>query len=194
MQDLHADVPDKYSLGDSWGLGWIRFGWNGDRLYGHDGNTIGQAAFLRIHQESGVAVTLLTNGGHTRDLYEDLYREIFAELAGLTMQSPLQPPAEPADVDVTPFLGTYERAGVRMEILTNDEGPFLRTTMTGPLVELTPESAVDEYPLVPVDDRLFAVRAPGTETWIAVTFYSLPTGEEYLHFGARATPKTAVPA
>ncbi|WP_345763574.1 serine hydrolase [Diaminobutyricibacter sp. McL0608] len=194
MQDLHADVPDKYSLGDSWGLGWIRFGWNGDRLYGHDGNTIGQAAFLRIHAESGVAVTLLTNGGHTRDLYEDLYREIFAELSGLTMQSPLQPPAEPADVDVTPFLGTYERAGIKMEILTNDDGPLLRTTMTGPLVEMTPESAVDEYPLVPVDDKLFAVRAPGTETWIAVTFYSLPTGEEYLHFGARATPKTAVPA
>jgi CubicO group peptidase (beta-lactamase class C family) len=194
MQQLHADVPDKYSLGDSWGLGWIRFGWNGTRLYGHDGNTIGQAAFLRIHPESGVAVTLLTNGGHTRDLYEDLYREIFAELSGITMQSSLQPPAEPVDVDVTPFVGTYERAGIKMEILANDEGPLLRTTMTGPLVEMTPESAVDEYPLVPVADRLFAVRAPGTETWIAVTFYSLPTGEEYLHFGARATPKTAVPA
>jgi hypothetical protein len=26
--------------------------------------------------EAGLAVTLLTNGGHTRDLYEDLYREI----------------------------------------------------------------------------------------------------------------------
>jgi len=194
MQELHAEVPDKYSLGDSWGLGWIRFGWNGDRVYGHDGNTIGQAAFLRIHPESGVAVTLLTNGGHTRDLYEDLYREIFAELSGATMQSSLQPPAEPVEVDVTPFLGTYERAAVRMEVLSNGHGPVLRTTMLGPLAEMTPESAVDEYPLVPVADNLFAVRAPGTETWIAVTFYSLPTGEEYLHFGARATPKTAVPA
>jgi hypothetical protein len=26
-------------------------------------------------------------------------------------------------------------------------------------------------------------------TWIPVTFYSLPTGERYLHFGVRATPK-----
>jgi hypothetical protein len=24
-------------------------------------------------------------------------------------------------------------------------------------------------------------------TWFPVTFYSLPTGERYLHFGARAT-------
>ena len=95
---------------------------------------------------------------------------------------------------MTPFLGTYERAAVRMEVLSNGHGPLLRTTMLGPLAEMTPEAAVDEYPLVPVSDNLFAVRAPGTETWIAVTFYSLPTGEEYLHFGARATPKTAVSA
>ena len=29
------------------------------------------------------------------------------------------------------------------------------------------------------------------ETWAPVTFYTLPTGEEYLHFGARATPKVS---
>ena len=52
MQAFQADLPDKDSLGDSWGLGWIRFDWNGERLYGHDGNTIGQAAFLRIHPGS----------------------------------------------------------------------------------------------------------------------------------------------
>ena len=48
MTELQADLPDKYSLGDSWGIGWIRFGWDGQRLVGHDGNTIGQAAFLRV--------------------------------------------------------------------------------------------------------------------------------------------------
>ena len=65
------------------------------RLIGHDGNTLGQAAFLRVLPEEGLAVTLLTNGGNTRDLYEDLYREIFAELAGVEMPRPLTPPAEP---------------------------------------------------------------------------------------------------
>ena len=40
-------------LGDSWGLGWIRFGWDGRRLIGHDGNTIGQAAFLRVLPDEG---------------------------------------------------------------------------------------------------------------------------------------------
>lgn len=188
MQAFHAEVPDKHVLGDSWGLGWIRFDWNGARLYGHDGNTIGQAAFLRIHEESGVAVTLLTNGGHTRDLYGDLYREIFAELSGVTMQEPVVPPAAPMDVDVTPFLGTYERASVRMEVYVGDTGPMLRTTLLGPLAELE-ANPVDEYALTPISDGVFALREPGTQSWMTATFYALPTGEEYVHFGARATPK-----
>lgn len=193
MQAFHAEVPDKHVLGDSWGLGWIRFDWNGERLYGHDGNTLGQAAFLRIHQGSGLAVTLLTNGGHTRDLYEDLYREIFAELADVRMQESVQPPTEPVEVDITPFVGTYERASVRAEVFAGDDGPMLRTTVLGPLAELEPDP-VDEYALTPFSDGVFALRAPGTQTWMTATFYTLPTGEEYLHFGARATPKVSTDA
>ena len=100
MTEHQADLPDKYTLGDSWGLGWIRFGWDGRRLIGHDGNTLGQAAFLRVLPDEGLAVTLLTNGGNTRDLYEELYREIFRELAGVEMPRPLEPPTEPVEVDV----------------------------------------------------------------------------------------------
>ncbi len=59
----------------------------------------------------------------------------------------------------------------------------------GELAALMPET-VNEYPMVAVEEDLFAVRAPETQTWIPVTFYSLPTGERYMHFGARATPKT----
>jgi CubicO group peptidase (beta-lactamase class C family) len=187
MTTHQADLPDKFVLGDSWGLGWIRFDWDGHRLIGHDGNTLGQAAFLRVLPEQGLAVALLTNGGHTRDLYGDLYREIFAELAGVTMPQPFAPPEEPVTVDVAPYVGVYERAGVRMEV---ESGPLLRTTLTGPLAELEPDP-VEEYPMVPVGPALFAVRAPETETWLPVTFYALPTGERYVHFGARATPRVS---
>src|SRR5581483_8877890 len=188
MKAEEADVPDKYILGDSWGLGWIRFGWDGRRLVGHDGNTIGQAAFLRLLPDEALAVTLLTNGGHTRDLYEDLYREVFDELAGVDMPKPLTPPDEPADVDVTPYLGRYERASARIDILDKDGAPTLRTEVTGPLAALMPET-VHEYPLTPIADGLFAVREPDGQMWIPLTFYALPSGEEYVHFGARATPK-----
>jgi hypothetical protein len=188
MTEHQADLPDKHVLGDSWGLGWIRFGWDGQRLYGHDGNTLGQAAFLRVLPSQGLAVTLLTNGGNTRDLYEDLYREIFAELAGLAMPAPVAPPAEPVEVDVTPYVGAYERASVRMEVEATADGPLLRTILTGPLAELVPDP-VEEYPMVPFGPKQFLVKPPEAETWAPVTFYELPTGERYVHFGVRATPR-----
>jgi dipeptidyl aminopeptidase/acylaminoacyl peptidase len=190
MTEWQADVPDKYILGDSWGLGWIRFGWDGRRLLGHDGNTLGQAAFLRVFPDEGLAVTLLTNGGNTRDLYEDLYRELFAELTGVEMQRPLVPPAEPAGVDVTPYLGRYERAGVRIDVLERDGEAVMRTEITGPLAALVPET-VEEYPMTPIADALYAVRAPGAQSWIPITFYEVPEGGSYMHFGARATPKVS---
>ncbi|WP_230487219.1 serine hydrolase [Nocardioides anomalus] len=192
MAAHQADLPDKIILGDSWGLGWIRFGWGGQRLVGHDGNTLGQAAFLRVLPDGeggGLAVALLTNGGHTRDLYEDLYRELFAALAGVQMPERFTPPAD-AEVDITPYVGTYERTSVRMDVEQGPDGPLLRTTLTGPLAELEPDP-VEEYPLVPVGPALFALRPPGVETWAPVTFYELPTGEKYLHFGVRATPKVS---
>jgi len=43
--------------------------------------------------------------------------------------------------------------------------------------------------MVAVTDNLYVVREPGTQTWTPVTFYRLPTGERYLHFGVRATPR-----
>ncbi|HEY0537308.1 MAG TPA: serine hydrolase [Actinoallomurus sp.] len=188
MTDFQVELPDKYVLGDSWGLGWFRLGWDGRRLFGHDGTTIGQNAYLRLLPDEGLAVTLLTNGGNTNGLYEDLYREIFAELADVALPFRLGPPATPVSVDVGPHVGTYERASVRMEVREGDDGPFLRTTLTGPLAELTPEPT-EEYAMVPVKENLFVVHEPQAQAWVPVTFYALPTGERYLHFGARATPK-----
>ena len=190
MTDKHADLPEKHLLGDSWGLGWIRMGWDERRLIGHDGNTIGQSAFLRLLPDAGLAVSLLVNGGNSRDLYEELYREIFAELADITMPSQLTPPAEPVSADITPHLGLYERASVRMEVLAGDSGPTLRTTVTGSLAALIPDP-VQEYPMVPVEEGLYVVKEEQARTWIPVRFYTLPTGERYVHFGGRATPKVS---
>jgi dipeptidyl aminopeptidase/acylaminoacyl peptidase/CubicO group peptidase (beta-lactamase class C family) len=190
MTSLQAELPDKYTLGDSWGLGWIRMDWHGRRLYGHDGNTIGQAAFLRVLPDEGLAVTLVTNGGKTRDFYDDLYREIFAELADVAMADPLTPPDEPVTVDSTSHLGRYERASVLIDVFAGDDGPRLRMTATGPLAALLPEEEREqEFDLVPVEENLYVVRESENTMWIPVTFYSLATGERYLHFGARATPK-----
>lgn len=191
MTEWQADMPDKHTLGDSWGLGWIRFDWDGHRVIGHDGNTIGQSAFLRLLPSHGLAVTLLTNGGNTRDLYEELYREIFASLAGVALPPPISPAATPPPVDVAEYAGVYERASMRIEVFEGESGLRMRQTITGPIAALVPE-ATTEHDLIPVGGPQFVFREPGAKSWISATFYTLPTGERYLHSGVRATPK--VPA
>ncbi|MDP2775298.1 MAG: hypothetical protein Q8O61_17230, partial [Nocardioides sp.] len=88
----------------------------------------------------------------------------------------------------TPYVGTYQRHSVLTEVFVGEDGPRMRTTISGPIAEMVPDP-VDEYPLVPAGPGLFAVRPEGTETWAPVTFYELPTGERYLHYGVRATPR-----
>jgi hypothetical protein len=106
------------------------------------------------------------------------------------MPRSLTPPAEPVSVDVSAHLGRYERASVEIEVLERDGGAVMRTTLTGPLAALIPDPT-QEYPMTPVSQDLYVVREPHAQTWAPVTFYALPTGERYLHFGVRATPKVS---
>ncbi|MDR0594405.1 MAG: beta-lactamase family protein [Bifidobacteriaceae bacterium] len=190
MRAFEAAVPEKYLLGDSWGLGLIRYDWHGARLYGHDGNTIGQAAFLRFYPEGNIAVGMVTNDGGAHELYQTLFGEVFHELCGVEIQDPLVVPDDPPELDITDWLGTYERASVVIEVLLQDGVPTFKATQRGELAELegSPEMI---YPLRPVREGLWSVRLDKLNTDAPVWFYQLDTGDRYIHFGGRATKKVA---
>jgi CubicO group peptidase (beta-lactamase class C family) len=193
MAAHQTDVPEKYTVAGSWGLGWMRFDWDGHQLIGHDGGTIGQTAFLRILPEQGLAVALLTNaeGEVARDLYRAMFGDIFAELAGVTMPPPLVPLEPPTHVKIDAEMGTYERAGTRVEVVDGKDGLRLRMILTGALAELLPDATVLDGALLPAVEDLFVVRQPRSDSWLPVKFYRLPNGEQYVHLGGRATPKVA---
>jgi dipeptidyl aminopeptidase/acylaminoacyl peptidase/CubicO group peptidase (beta-lactamase class C family) len=187
MQAGHAVLPDRHAAADAWGLGWWRADWGGTDVVGHDGNTLGQAAYLRVLPEHDFALVLLTNGGYAQDLSETLIRELVQELTGVAMPPPLTPPPEPLEVDIGQYEGVYERAGVRFDVTRGERGPRLRITRRyeAPGLDHPPE----EHELVPVAEDVFAVRPAGWQTWQPVTFYRLADGSAYLHHGLRATPK-----
>ncbi|WP_251020355.1 serine hydrolase [Streptomyces sp. ISL-98] len=192
MRSPQVKLPDPYLFGDAWGLGWILCEWDGRRLYGHDGDTIGQSAFLRVLPDAELAVCLLTNGGDTMGLYEDLFREIFAELAGVTMPTPIAPAKEPVPVDPADYLGVYERTSARMEVLERDGKLVLNNRITAELADLVDHvEPEEEHELHPVEPGLFVVRRDGLKEWFPVVFYALADGSRYLHHGGRATPKVS---
>lgn len=193
MQEAVVDIPDPWTLGKSWGLGWILYDWDGRHVYGHDGATIGQTASLRIVPDSGVVIGLLANGGHASDFYRDLFPVLMRELCGITMPPPLTPPDEPPDVETAVHAGTYERLGVRYELEAEAGGLAGKSIATGPLAEIDPNPE-EQVTLVPVSEGVFASKDDDEDTWTPMVFYELADGLPYLHTGARATPKTSVEA
>jgi dipeptidyl aminopeptidase/acylaminoacyl peptidase/CubicO group peptidase (beta-lactamase class C family) len=190
MQEPQVAVPDPYTLGSHWGIGWILFDAGGRRLIGHDGNTLGQSAYLRIVPDAGIAIALLTNGGHAQDLFQDMAPPLLEELAGVRMPRGPEPPAEPVEpeLDLDRYVGVYERLGVRMEVGRRDGRLHMTATVTGPMATVTAKP-VTHHELIAVRPDLFVTRPEGVRTWSPVVFYELEDGSQFLHHGVRATPK-----
>jgi len=107
MQRRQVGLPKHMPFAiDGWGLGWILFDWNGHRVIGHDGGTIGQYSFLRISPTRRVAMALLTNGGNAAALYQDLVDEVFGARIGRREPRLAEPTAKP--LDTARYVGRYE--------------------------------------------------------------------------------------
>jgi CubicO group peptidase (beta-lactamase class C family) len=193
MRTPQVEVPTG-GIGESeahWGLGWSVYTWSGRAVVGHDGGTIGQAAFLRVVPDSGAAVALLTNGGDAYGLFHDLCGELLAEVAGVELPAEPVPPASPIAVDATGYIGRYERAGASIEVASKNGGLVLIQTVTGLGSEMTPEPL--ELPLAAFDPEkeVFLTQHPALKgAWLPVRFTTLADGRRCLHIGGRATPRT----
>ncbi len=196
MTARETDLPCPSIMGDSWGLGWSRDTWDGQPVIGHTGTGIGQLAFVRALPDRGFAVALLTNGGDGPALYHDVFAETFRELAGVAMPAPFQPPAEPARVDIAPYVGRYyARSDTAVELVLREGTPVLRLLPTGLLLDRFPGTAGD-FPLVPVEEGRFAMQTDDSNTWEIIQAHKLPDGTPYLytHWGLVANPRVGMPA
>jgi CubicO group peptidase (beta-lactamase class C family) len=193
MREPQVEVPTG-GIGESeahWGLGWSVYTWSGRTVVGHDGGTIGQAAFLRVVPDSGAAVALLTNGGDPFGLYRDLCGELLAEVAGVDLPTEPVPPESPLEVDPTSYVGRYDRAGASLEVVSRDGGLVAIQTVTGLGSEMTPEPV--EMPLVALDPEreVFLAQHPALKgAWLPVRFTTLGDGRRCFHVGGRATPRS----
>ncbi len=137
MQQPQVELPRLGLMGTSWGLGWEIYDWPGARVLGHDGGTIGQAAFLRVVPERGVSIALVTNGGNPIALYTEIFPHLLRELAGVEMPALPTPPERPQTVDVSRYLGTYASEVGELTVSQESDGTlWLQEVPKGLLAEI----------------------------------------------------------
>ncbi len=178
MREPQIDFPGGAGGVAEIGLAWRLYDWDGRRLFGHDGSTISQLAFLRIDPEARVAFCLLTNSGKAPALFEELATEVFGGMP--TAPQPVQAPTDDRHV------GKYERASVAMEVLRRDGKLVLTYQATGDRLAFS-EEPVHEFelrPTEPLDGDHFVVRDSDDQPWVPVTFRP-----GYLFTSGRVTPR-----
>jgi CubicO group peptidase (beta-lactamase class C family) len=106
LRIVHAEVPI-YGWLDSWCLGWARFSWDGNQVWGWDGLINGERSVLRMVPGGQAAVVLMTNSGTGRALYRSLVPELMESLLGITVPKQSLDPAPRAAADLSRFAGRY---------------------------------------------------------------------------------------
>jgi CubicO group peptidase (beta-lactamase class C family) len=186
MRAPQVDYPGGIGGWTDIGLAWRLYDWQGRRLFGHDGETISQLAFLRIDPEARIAFCLLTNSGNAPALFEELATEVFSTHAGVGVPPGPEPTAAAGTGFGDEHLGRYARESVAMEVLRRDGKLMLVYRATGDRLAFA-EEPVREFELLPtepLDGDHFVIRDSDDQPWTPVTFR--PT---YLFTSGRVTPR-----
>jgi CubicO group peptidase (beta-lactamase class C family) len=165
------------------GLAWRVYDWEGRRLFGHDGTTISQLAFLRIDPEARLIMCLLTNSGNGTALFEPLATAVFTHYTGVGHPAPPQPIDTPVD---DRHVGRYERASVRLDVVRREDRLVMKYEATGERLAFAEEPVheYELYPTLPADGNHFVTREAPSHPWVPLTF--TPT---HLFTSGRVTPR-----
>ncbi len=188
MQQVQLRQPPTSTVPLTQGLGWLMAEWDGRRVIGHGGGTIGQLSFLQAVPDENLVVALLTNSITGGLLWRDLGRWLFEDLVGIRM--PDTPTAsDPApDLPLDRYAGTYERLGVRHRITVEDGGLVVNTELTGPIAELQQGETPPPFRLRALDQERFTARVNGLDT--VVVFEEFERGRPQFFFAGRAARRS----
>src|SRR5689334_11330742 len=119
-QEPQITLVDDTVLGEAWGLGWILDHFGDVPVIGHDGNSLGQNAFLRVAPEQRFGFCLQTNVESALTMYRELAAWLFEERLGVTPRQDPEPLASTVVADPSRYVGTYVREGMAFEIAAAD--------------------------------------------------------------------------
>ena len=195
-QAPQVDLVDDTVLGEAWGLGWILDHFGDVAVIGHDGNSLGQNAFMRIAPDQRFGFCLQTNVESALSMYRELAAWLFGERLGVAPRQDPEPLPSHAVTDPSWYVGTYQREGLAFEVAQGGDGSLVASVKaTHAAAEMMDLPPMDELPLVPVArDHSFLLKLPISDSDLLAVFFN-PDDESaapsYLHFGGRAHKRVA---
>jgi CubicO group peptidase (beta-lactamase class C family) len=195
MQEEQIGLVDDL-LGRAWGLGWILDRWGEIDVIGHDGNSIGQNAFMRVAPGERFGFCLQTNVGSALLLYREVANWLFGERFGVGPSPDPEMIDEKSVSDPARYTGLYEREGLRLEVGADDSAHLLATvTPTHEVAQSQGWPPMIDLPLKPTDrPDTFMLRVPIADADLPAVFFAPedPGGKPtYLHYGGRAKRRVA---
>jgi hypothetical protein len=158
------------------------FDWGGRRVIGHDGGTVGQNSSLRILPEEDFAVAVLTNTSPTGGVMAARIMRWLFGLYKIEVPRRPEPPETAPDIDLTPYVGTYEKVEMRSQITLVDGQLWLEFTGTGPLAAIDPGQP--PMRLHPVSETLMLQEA-APNFFSPMTFSHFEAGKPRYFFASR---------
>lgn len=102
-------------------LGFFRFAYDGERVFGHNG---GRSATLRFIPDRHFAITVLTNAGGGTSLASVFIESVVDDLFGINLAKP--PATNPSlQLDTRNYVGVYEHVGNRVRVEETPDGLVL---------------------------------------------------------------------
>lgn len=190
-QEPQILLVDDTVLGEAWGLGWILDHFGEVAVIGHDGNSLGQNAFMRVAPEHRFGFCLQTNVESALSMYRELAAWLFEERLGVTPRQDPAPLASAVVADPERYVGAYRREGLDFVIGAHEDGSLHATvTVSHAAGEMQSLPPMEELPLVPVERAdSFLLKLPIADSDLLAVFFD-PADEAgvptYLHFGGRA--------
>ncbi len=190
MQQPQLSMPPTSTSPLTQGIGWLMQEWDGKKVIGHGGGTIGQLSFLQVVPEEKLVVVLLTNSATGGLMWRDLGGWLFEALAGIKMPAPPEAPETVPDLPLARYVGTYERLGERIVVAEEGGALVIRIELVDLPGELQPLQPPPPMKLRPIDRERFTVQAPGAND-VAV-FLEFERGQPgYLFLSGRAARRKA---
>jgi CubicO group peptidase (beta-lactamase class C family) len=183
MQFPHSALPAQH-MATHFGLAWMIFDWGGQYLFGHDGASVFQRSYLRIHPASRTVVSLLCNGGDAGGLFRDMAGPVF-ESAGAHIP-PVPQANDSLALDLTQYTGVYRRRSAVFEVSKAGSGLQMTSEWTDTWAsELYGKQG--PFPLRPAAQDRFLWCVPGLAEPGLVHFLNPRPGGQFgsLHSGFR---------